>query len=191
MVFYCSFRCQLRESLQSKAFTCRLHNRNKRGIRSCHSNCHDRLLAYLNRCLGLGMDPTMTSTAAMPLSLACCSIVVSCSNALNKAFTEFLAFREPWVLIPMELMPARDAMSPNRALARMPPPDARGYMRSLHLPNLVSTGWRMVKRSYRGMNVTLLRARRDAFRMAATSSAAFPVPCPNAPCSVTIDVVQS
>ena len=84
--------------------------------------------------------------------------------------------------MPIELIPASDAMSPSKALALMPPPDARGYMRSLHLPYLVSTGWRMVKRSYLGTYVMLLSARRDAFLMAETSSAAFPVPCPNEPC---------
>ena len=111
-----------------------------KGVRPRHNSHYERLPAELNRRLGLGPDPTMSSTAAMPLSLASCSIVVNCSNALNKALTEFLALREPWILIPMELMPAKDAMSPKRALARMPPPDAKGYMRSLHLPNLVSTG---------------------------------------------------
>ena len=38
-------------------------------------------LAYLKRCLGFGLDPTMTSTAAMPISFAFCLMVVSCSKA--------------------------------------------------------------------------------------------------------------
>ena len=78
--------------------------------------------------------------------------------------------------MPIELMPASAAMSPSSTLALIPPPEANGYMRSLHLPNLVSTGCRMVKRSYLGMYVTLLIARKDAFLLAATSSAALPVP---------------
>ena len=81
----------------------------------------------------------------------------------------------------MELMPASDAMAPSNAFALIPPPDASGYIRSLHLPNFVSTGCRIVKRSYLGIYVRLFSARREAFLMADTSSAALPVPCPSRP----------
>ena len=46
-----------------------------------NSELYDSLLEYLPRCLGLGLEPTMTSTAVMPLSFACCSIVVSWPKA--------------------------------------------------------------------------------------------------------------
>ena len=90
--------------------------------------------------------------------------------------------RVPCVFIPMALMPAKFAIELSSVFALMPRPDARGYILSLHLPYFVSTGCNMVKRSYLGTYDKLFMARNEALRMAATSSAALPVPCPSNPC---------